>query len=165
MVGRNIADLYEKTDHTYDPASAPVLEVRGLSRTGSAQDATQIVLHDVSFSVRAGEIVGLAGLVGGWTNFQLQHLVGVLLALLAAWLVWSAQLERSEKVYAALSILLPLWQLLGASMVRYLVVVFPVFEAAGARLEGRPYLLFAGLLALLQLVMFALFVASHPAVA
>ena len=64
MVGRNIADLYEKTGATYDPAAPYVLEVRGLSRTGSAQDATQIVLHDVSFGVRAGEIVGLAGLVG-----------------------------------------------------------------------------------------------------
>ncbi|MBL8126179.1 MAG: sugar ABC transporter ATP-binding protein, partial [Chloroflexia bacterium] len=64
MVGRNIADLYEKTGATYDPGAPYVLEVRGLSRTGSAQDATQIVLHDVSFGVRAGEIVGLAGLVG-----------------------------------------------------------------------------------------------------
>lgn len=64
MVGRNIADLYEKTGATYDPAAPYVLEVRGLSRTGSAQDAAQIVLHDVSFGVRAGEIVGLAGLVG-----------------------------------------------------------------------------------------------------
>ncbi|MFT4038412.1 MAG: sugar ABC transporter ATP-binding protein [Thermomicrobiales bacterium] len=64
MVGRHIADLYEKIGHSYDPNAAPVLEVRGLSRTGSAQDATQIVLHDVNFGVRAGEIVGLAGLVG-----------------------------------------------------------------------------------------------------
>jgi ABC-type sugar transport system ATPase subunit len=41
-----------------------VLEVRGLGRTGSAQDPAAIVLEDVSFSVRPGEIVGLAGLVG-----------------------------------------------------------------------------------------------------
>jgi ABC-type sugar transport system ATPase subunit len=64
MVGRNIEDLYEKTDAVFDPSSAPVLEVRGLSRTGTARDASQIVLNDVSFALRAGEIVGLAGLVG-----------------------------------------------------------------------------------------------------
>lgn len=64
MVGRNIADLYEKTAPAYDPAALPVLEVRGLSRTGSVRDAAQIVLSEVSFTVRAGEIVGLAGLVG-----------------------------------------------------------------------------------------------------
>jgi rhamnose transport system ATP-binding protein len=53
MVGREVSELFPKT-----PAEigAPVLEVAGLSRTG--------VFHDVSFEVRAGEIVGLAGLVG-----------------------------------------------------------------------------------------------------
>jgi ABC-type sugar transport system ATPase subunit len=47
------------------PEAAPyVLEVRGLARAGSRYDASAIVLRDVSFGVRAGEIVGLAGLVG-----------------------------------------------------------------------------------------------------
>jgi ABC-type sugar transport system ATPase subunit len=64
MVGRNLDDLYEKTHPALDSAAPPVLEVRGLSRTGTALDAAQIVLNDVSFAVRAGEIVGLAGLVG-----------------------------------------------------------------------------------------------------
>jgi ABC-type sugar transport system ATPase subunit len=64
MVGRNLSDLYEYTEPAYDPATSPVLEVRNLSRTGTVRDAAQIVLSDVSFSVRAGEIVGLAGLVG-----------------------------------------------------------------------------------------------------
>ncbi|MFN8591605.1 MAG: sugar ABC transporter ATP-binding protein [Thermomicrobiales bacterium] len=64
MVGRNLDDLFEKEESLVDLQAVPVLEVRGLSRTGTALDASQIVLHDVSFSVRAGEIVGLAGLVG-----------------------------------------------------------------------------------------------------
>jgi ABC-type sugar transport system ATPase subunit len=64
MVGRNIADLYDKSLPAYDQDAEPVLEVRGLSRTGTARDAAQIVLQDVSFALRAGEIVGLAGLVG-----------------------------------------------------------------------------------------------------
>jgi ribose transport system ATP-binding protein len=53
MVGRDLSRLFTEARSS----DAPVrLEVRGLSRRG--------VLHDVSFSVRGGEIVGLAGLVG-----------------------------------------------------------------------------------------------------
>jgi rhamnose transport system ATP-binding protein len=53
MVGREVADLYPKT-----PAQVGdvVLEVQGLESAGT--------FHGVSFTVRAGEIVGLAGLVG-----------------------------------------------------------------------------------------------------
>ena len=53
MVGRDLSRLFTEARLS----DAPVrLEVRGLSRRG--------VLHDVSFSVRGGEVVGLAGLVG-----------------------------------------------------------------------------------------------------
>ncbi|HYU67177.1 MAG TPA: sugar ABC transporter ATP-binding protein, partial [Jatrophihabitantaceae bacterium] len=53
MVGRDLAAMFPKTETT--PSEA-VLEVEHLSRIG--------VFHDVSFSVRRGEIVALAGLVG-----------------------------------------------------------------------------------------------------
>jgi ABC-type sugar transport system ATPase subunit len=53
--------LGHEADADYPPrrpakASAPALQVEGLRRTG--------VLHDISFAVASGEIVGLAGLVG-----------------------------------------------------------------------------------------------------
>lgn len=55
MVGR---ELYQsdKTNRLKDETSKIVLEVRNLNRRN--------VLHDVSFSLREGEIIGFAGLVG-----------------------------------------------------------------------------------------------------
>ncbi len=53
MVGRSLSAIYP--DRNQD-AGEPVLEVRGLSRRGA--------FEDVSFTVRAGEIVGMFGLVG-----------------------------------------------------------------------------------------------------
>ncbi len=53
MVGREVGELFPKTPATI---GQPVLEVRGLTSAGT--------FHDVDLTVRAGEIVGLAGLVG-----------------------------------------------------------------------------------------------------
>jgi len=66
MVGREVAELFPKT-----PAQRGdvVLEVEGLSSAG--------VFHDVSFSVRAGEIVGLAGLVGAGRSEIARAIFGV----------------------------------------------------------------------------------------
>jgi ABC-type sugar transport system ATPase subunit len=41
-----------------------VLSVRGLTRQGTAADSAATVLDDVSFDLRRGEILGIAGLVG-----------------------------------------------------------------------------------------------------
>ena len=70
MVGRPLGDLFrgEEAERRLESLAArppePVLEVRGLGRTGTGQDPAAIVLEDVSFALRPGEIVGLAGLVG-----------------------------------------------------------------------------------------------------
>ena len=66
MVGREVGDLFPKTAAEIGD---PVLEVSGLNRAG--------VFHDVSFTVRAGEIVGLAGLVGAGRSEIARAVFGV----------------------------------------------------------------------------------------
>jgi ABC-type sugar transport system ATPase subunit len=53
MVGRDLSNLYPKPDVTIGEV---VLRVKHLSRAG--------ILHDCNFEVHAGEILGLAGLIG-----------------------------------------------------------------------------------------------------
>ncbi|MEE6274327.1 sugar ABC transporter ATP-binding protein [Georgenia wangjunii] len=66
MVGRDLSELFPKEDVE---AGEVVLEVAGLTRTGT--------FEDVSFSVRAGEIVALAGLVGSGRSEVVQGIFGV----------------------------------------------------------------------------------------
>lgn len=66
MVGREVTDLYPKTSAEVGEV---VLEVEGLSSLGTFQD--------VSFSVRGGEIVGLAGLVGAGRSEIARAVFGV----------------------------------------------------------------------------------------
>lgn len=56
MVGRELEDLYGVRAAPLDHTATPTLEVRGLS--------SGPLLHDVSFSIRPGEILALAGLIG-----------------------------------------------------------------------------------------------------
>ncbi|WP_236717960.1 sugar ABC transporter ATP-binding protein [Actinoplanes sp. TFC3] len=66
MVGRDLSALYPKQEATIGET---VLEVQGLSRAG--------VFRDISFQVRAGEIVALAGLVGAGRSEVMQAVFGV----------------------------------------------------------------------------------------
>ncbi|MDR6417063.1 sugar ABC transporter ATP-binding protein [Pseudarthrobacter sulfonivorans] len=66
MVGRDVASLFPKQDAEIGDVT---LEVRNLSRRG--------VFHDVSFTVRSGEIVGLSGLVGAGRSEVARAIFGI----------------------------------------------------------------------------------------
>ena len=66
MVGRDVHDLFPKQEAEI---GAPLLEVSNLTMPG--------VFADISFSVRAGEIVGLAGLVGAGRSEVARAVFGV----------------------------------------------------------------------------------------
>ena len=66
MVGREVSAMYPKQDATIGD---PVLEVRDLARLGA--------FEDISFSVRSGEIVALAGLVGAGRSEVARAIFGV----------------------------------------------------------------------------------------
>jgi len=67
MVGRDVSEFYQRTPHSRGEA---VLEVSDLSTATYPQ-------HDLSFTVHAGEVVGIAGLVGAGRTELLRVLFGV----------------------------------------------------------------------------------------
>ena len=66
MVGRDVTELFPKQEAEIGD---PLLEVHGLTSPG--------VFHDISFTVRAGEIVALAGLVGAGRSEVARAVFGV----------------------------------------------------------------------------------------
>ncbi|HAU6289160.1 TPA: sugar ABC transporter ATP-binding protein, partial [Klebsiella oxytoca] len=66
MVGRELTQLFPKFNNTI---GEEVLTVRNLSRKG--------VFHDINFSVRRGEILGVAGLVGAGRSEVMESLFGM----------------------------------------------------------------------------------------
>ena len=65
MVGRELGDMFSKQEADI---GAPLLEARGLTRHG--------VVEDVSFTLRRGEILGFAGLVGAGRTETVRLLFG-----------------------------------------------------------------------------------------
>jgi ABC-type sugar transport system ATPase subunit len=62
MVGRSAAELFEPLPER-TPGST-ILKVSGLSRRGAVDDPRDVMLDDISFELRRGEILGIAGLIG-----------------------------------------------------------------------------------------------------
>ncbi len=66
MVGRELSDLYPRNRRG---AGAVLLEVKSLTRTG--------MFEDISFQVREGEVVGVAGLVGSGRSEVARSIFGI----------------------------------------------------------------------------------------
>lgn len=66
MTGREIADIYPKKSKS---VGEEVFRVEGLTKAG--------VFEDVSFSIRAGEIVGMSGLVGSGRTEVARAIMGI----------------------------------------------------------------------------------------
>ena len=72
MVGREITELFPRKATTH--ADASLLTVRGLT-VARAPDGPAF-LHDISFELRAGEVLGFGGLMGAGRTELLMHLFG-----------------------------------------------------------------------------------------
>lgn len=91
MTGREVANVFPPSAPV--PAGAPVvLEVQDLALSG--------VFEDVSFSVRAGEVVGLAGLVGSGRSEILETIYGARRSTNGTVKVAGAELRRGSVVAA-----------------------------------------------------------------
>jgi D-xylose transport system ATP-binding protein len=72
MVGRKIEDLYPRTRTL--PPGKEMLRVEHLTVAPKAH--APACLHDISFTVRAGEVLGIGGLMGAGRSELLLHLFG-----------------------------------------------------------------------------------------
>lgn len=83
MVGRSRNELFDTEERFQDEdqqviraGQDVVLEVRGITRRGTVMDANATVLDNVSFALRRGEILGMAGLVGAGRTETVRAIFG-----------------------------------------------------------------------------------------
>ena len=90
MVGRHVSQFYSRKPHE---AGRVVMEVEGL-RTTAHPD------HSATFTLREGEIVGIAGLVGAGRTELIQTLFGVSPALGGRVRLWSREVTMRNPLAA-----------------------------------------------------------------
>src|SRR6266436_2230272 len=71
MVGREITDLFPRKSSKPGP---PVLQVESLNVADPYSGES--ILSDISFSLQAGEVLGIGGLMGAGRTELLMHLFG-----------------------------------------------------------------------------------------
>jgi D-xylose transport system ATP-binding protein len=72
MVGREVGDIFPTPDHEFGDTA---FEVKGLTAYSSDGNRKKLV-DDVSFSVRKGEVLGIAGLMGSGRTEMLMAIFG-----------------------------------------------------------------------------------------
>jgi D-xylose transport system ATP-binding protein len=72
MVGRDVGDIFPKTDHELGETA---LDVKGLT-VFSTDETHRKLVDDVSFSVQKGEVLGIAGLMGSGRTETLMAIFG-----------------------------------------------------------------------------------------
>jgi D-xylose transport system ATP-binding protein len=72
MVGRDVGDIFPKPEHEFGETA---LEVKGLTAY-STDVADKKLVNNVSFSVRRGEVLGIAGLMGAGRTELLMAIFG-----------------------------------------------------------------------------------------
>ncbi len=72
MVGREVGDIFPKVDHAFGEIA---LDVTGATAY-SIDDPNKKVVDDVSFTVRKGEVLGIAGLMGAGRTELLMSIFG-----------------------------------------------------------------------------------------
>jgi ABC-type sugar transport system ATPase subunit len=71
MVGREVGDIFPKSDHQFGEVA---LEVKKL--TAYEPETNKKLVNDVSFNVRRGEVLGIAGLMGAGRTELLMSIFG-----------------------------------------------------------------------------------------
>jgi D-xylose transport system ATP-binding protein len=72
MVGREVGDIFPKPDHQLGTTA---LEVKGLTAY-STDDPDKKLVDDISFTVRKGEVLGIAGLMGAGRTELMMSIFG-----------------------------------------------------------------------------------------